>query len=69
MLVLEFIFRALPHIFRAKSIQPHPSKNGRYAYGSDRGGTQTLLIIIAAMDLYAVDRQQRQQAPTRPRSY
>ena len=24
MLVLEFIFRALPHIFRAKSIQPPP---------------------------------------------
>jgi len=32
MLVLEFIFRALPHIFRAKSIQS-PSKNGPYAYG------------------------------------
>ena len=31
MLVLEFIFRALTHIFRAKSIQP-PSKNGLYAY-------------------------------------
>ena len=31
MLVLEFIFLALPHIFRAKSIQPAP-KNGPYAY-------------------------------------
>jgi len=31
MLVLEFIFRALLHIFRAKSIQP-PPKNGPYAY-------------------------------------
>ena len=30
-----FIFRALPHIFRAKSIQP-PSKNGSYAYGDTR---------------------------------
>jgi len=33
MLVLEFISRALSHIFRAKSIQP-PPKNGLYAYGT-----------------------------------
>jgi len=33
MLVLEFIFRALPHIFRTKSIQP-PSKNVPYTYAS-----------------------------------
>jgi len=36
MLVLEFIFRALPHIFQAKAIQL-PSKNGPYAYGSAVG--------------------------------
>jgi len=35
LLVLEFIFRALPHIFRAKSTQP-PSKNGPYAYATVR---------------------------------
>ena len=29
MLVLEFIFRALPHIFRAKSIQPPSKKMAR----------------------------------------
>ena len=41
MLVLEFIFRALPHIFRAKSIQP-PAKNGPYAYGFDLKPTLTV---------------------------
>jgi len=40
MLALEFIFRALPHIFRAKSIQP-PPKNGPYAYGDQHTDTDT----------------------------
>jgi len=34
MLVLEFILRVLPHIFRENSIKPPPAKNGPYAYGN-----------------------------------
>ena len=38
MLVLEFIFRALPHIFRAKSIQPPPkmARTPMVVYGKRR---------------------------------
>ena len=51
MLVLEFIFRALPHIFRAKSIQP-PPKNGPYTYEDiqsvSQSDTRLLWLSVAA---------------------
>ena len=53
MLVLEFIFLALPHIFRVKSIQP-PLQKWPYAYDrhSVITGKQQLLRPTCARNVY-----------------
>jgi len=69
MSVLEFIFRALPHIFRAKLIQP-PSKNAPYAYVRQFDLVLSCLLTVVAptifrpLDLASADRSKR--SPFKP---
>jgi len=61
MLVLEFTFRALPHIFSGK-IDPAPSKNAPYAYVRQFDLVLSCLLTVVAptifrpLDLASADR-------------